>query len=311
MPRVTGSFVALITPMNDDHSLDFGGFRALREFHRQHGTSALLYMGSSGEVSMLTPDERRRVVEETVVDKQPDLPQWYGCTGPTTEATIDHVRHAGASGADGAIIAAPPYLCTSREDITRYVLDVAEASPIPIGIYNNPPRVATDLHASDLLDLARHPNVQLLKESTPRVGQVAEVLRGRPDTLSVMCCCSPDLGLVVPTMALGGDGTANMTGNLLPGEMAAISRPWDGDGQADRFRATYLRVLPMLQFVYSRVNPIPVKTFLRAVGMPAGPLRRPLQPLPPGELARGLAVAADLGLDTAYGYDLGRAPAAV
>lgn len=311
MPRITGSFVALITPMNDDYEIDFGGLRALREFHHAHGTSALLYMGSSGEVSMLTPDERRRLVEMTTVDKRPDMPQWYGCTGPTTEATIDYVCHAGAAGADGAIIAAPPYISTSREDITRFVLDVAEASPIPIGIYNNPPRVSTDLHAEDLLRLAAHPNVQILKESTSRVGQVAEVLRDRPDTLSVMCCCSPALGLVVPTMALGGDGTANMTGNLLPGEMATLSTPWRTDGEAVAFRATYLRILPMMQFVYSRVNPIPVKTFMQAVGMPAGPLRRPLQPLPADELARGLGVARALGLDEAYGYDLGRAPASV
>lgn len=308
MPRITGSFVALITPMNDDLQIDFGGFRALRDFHRRHGTSALLYMGSSGEVSMLTPEERRRVVEETVVDKSPDMPQWYGCTGATTEATIDHVRHAGAAGADGAIIAAPPYISTGREDITRFVLDVAEASAIPIGIYNNPPRVSTDLHAEDLLTLAAHPNVQILKESTSRVGQVAEVLRDRPDTLSVMCCCSPALGLVVPTMALGGDGTANMTGNLLPREMAVVSTPWGSDGEAAAFRETYLRILPMMQFVYSRVNPIPVKSFMQAVGMPAGPLRRPLQPLPAAELARGLAVARSLGLDQVYDYDLERAP---
>lgn len=311
MARITGSFVALITPMNEDGSIDFGGFRELRAFHRRHGTSALLYMGSSGEVSMLDPAERRRIVEETAADKQPDLPQWYGCTGPTTDATIAHVQHAAAVGADGAIIAAPPYVCTGRDDIVRFVLDVAEASTIPIGIYNNPPRVSTDLHADDLLRLAEHPNVQILKESTPRVGQVAEVLRGRPDHLSVMCCCSPGLGLVVPTMALGGDGTANMSGNLIPGEMATISQPWQGDGEALTFRETYLRVLPLMQFVYSRVNPIPVKTFMAAVGMPAGPLRRPLQPLPADELARGLAVARDLGLDATYGYDLARSPAVV
>lgn len=311
MARITGSFVALITPMNEDRSIDLGGFRALRDFHRRHGTSALLYMGSSGEVSMLTTEERRRIVEATVDGKQPDMPQWYGCTGPTTEATIDHVRHAAAAGADGAVIAAPPYVCTSREDITRYVLDVAEASTIPIGVYNNPPRVGTDLHTEDLLRLAAHPNVQVLKESTSRVGQVAEVLRGRPEDLSVMCCCSPGLGLVVPTMSLGGDGTANMSGNLVPAEMATISRPWSGDGEAAAFRETYLRILPLMQFVYSRVNPIPVKSFMAAVGLPAGPLRQPLQPLPADELARGLSVAAELGLEEAYGYDLSRTAAAV
>jgi 4-hydroxy-tetrahydrodipicolinate synthase len=302
---ITGSFVAVVTPMNEDGTIDYLGFRDLLDFHRRHGTSAVLIMGSSGEVSMLAPEERRRIVEETAADKRPELPQWYGCTGPTTEATIDYVRHAAAAGADGAIIAAPPYICASRQAITQFFLEVADASPIPIGIYNNPPRVKTDLHTEDLLRIAAHPNVAVHKESTGRVGQVAEMLRARPDGLSIMCCCSPDLGLVVPTMALGGHGTANMTGNILPREMAALSRPWvDDDGQAGVFRETYLRILPMMQFVYSQVNPVPVKSFMRAVGLPAGPLRRPLQPLSPEELSRGLRTARELELDRTYGYAL-------
>jgi 4-hydroxy-tetrahydrodipicolinate synthase len=310
MALVTGSFVALITPMNRDYSVDFEGFDALLDFQKTNGTAAVLIMGSSGEVSMLAPDERHAIVRETMKRRRPGMPQWYGCTGPTTEATIAYVRQAAAEGADGAVVAAPSYICAPNEDIVRFFLDVADAAPIPIGIYNNPPRVKTDLGVEDLLRLAEHPRIAVLKESTARVGQVGQVCAARPD-VAIMCCCSPNLGLVVPTMSLGGHGTANMTGNVIPAEMAVISTPWGEDGaQALAFRAEYLRSLPMLHYVYSAINPVPVKSLMRAVGLPAGPLRRPLSGLEGAALARGLEIARALGLDRRYGYRLDPAVAA-
>ncbi len=300
---LTGSFVALITPMNDDYSIDFEGFRSLIDFQSEHGASALLIMGSSGEVSMLTEAERHSIVERTMAFRPKHVELWFGCTGATTEGSIAYVAQAASQGADGAILAAPAYITASRAEILQFFLDVADASEIPIGIYNNPPRVRTDLHSEDLIRLAAHPNVKVLKESTERVGQVAQMARA--DTgISLMCCCNPNLGLVVPTMALGGHGLANMTGNILPAEMALLSRPWTSSTSADEFRKLYLENLPMLEYVYSRVNPVPVKSFLAAVGMPAGPMRKPLQFIDKERLQVGLRVAKQLGLDDKYGYDL-------
>lgn len=301
-PVVTGSFVALITPMNGDYSVDFEGFSTLLDFQREAGTSAVLIMGSSGEVTMLTPEERHEIVRRTMAARKSGMQHWYGCTGPTTEATIAYVRQAAAEGADGAVVAAPSYICAPEADILRFFLDVADASPIPIGIYNNPPRVKTDLGVEAMLELTAHPNVAVLKESTSRVGQVGRVCAAKAP-VAVMCCCSPNLGLVVPTMALGGHGTANMTGNIIPREMVEISTPWGDDGaQALRFREAYLANLPMLHFVYSAINPVPVKSLMRAVGLPAGPLRRPLSGLDREGLARGLQIVRELGLDARYGY---------
>lgn len=309
LSKPTGSFVALITPMNDDYAIDYPGFAALLDFQAENGTSAVLIMGSSGEVSMLAPEERHAIVRETMKHRREGMPQWYGCTGPTTEATIAYVQQAAAEGADGAVIAAPAYICAPNADIVRFFLDVADASPIPIGIYNNPPRVKTDLGVEDVLTLAQHPRITVLKESTSRVGQVGQVAAANPD-FSIMCCCSPNLGLVVPTMSLGGHGTANMTGNIIPAEMAVISTPWGEDGaQALAFRAEYLRCLPMLHFVYSAINPVPVKSLMRAVGLPAGPLRRPLSGLDPAAVGRGIEIVRRLGLDRRYGYRVN--PAAV
>lgn len=304
-PRIEGSFVALITPFNDDGSVDYGGFETLLDFQRSNGTSAVLIMGSTGEVSMLSSEERHNIVTRTLQHRSGEMKMFYGCTGQHTQGTIDYVKHAAAEGADGAIIAAPAYVCASTDAIVEYCLEVADASPIPLGFYNNPPRVSTDLGVEDILRLAEHPKMAVLKESTTRVAQIAQLCAAEPD-LSLMCCCSPNLGLVVPLMALGGHGTANMSGNILPREMATISTPWHNDGDARACREAWLQNLPMLHFLYSEVNPVPVKSLMAAFGLPAGPLRRPLRGLDGPSLEQGLAIARDLGLDQRYGFEVDR-----
>jgi len=299
--RIEGSFVALITPFNQDGSVDFGGFRTLLEFQESHGTSAVLIMGSTGEVSMLSQQERQRIIVETARMKTGRMKLFYGCTGNNTQATIDHLRFAQANGADGAILAAPSYICAPEADIEAYFLEAADATDLPLGLYNNPPRVKSDLHWDHLLRIFRHPNYVVHKESTTRVGQVAQVIAGRPD-VSVMCCDSPNLGLVVPTMSLGGHGTANMSGNVAPAEMALLSRPWSRPEVSISFRETYLRLLPLLHFAYSAINPVAVKSLMKAVGLPAGELRKPLTGLQGEALAKGLRAVRELGLDKKYGW---------
>ena len=164
--RIEGSFVASITPFNEDGSIDFGAFRTLIDFQARHGTAAMLFMGSTGEPSLLSPEEKKRIVVETVKLKPAGMHFFYGCTGNTTEQVIDNVRFAAASGADGAIIAAPPYICAPEEDIERFYLDVADATELPLGVYNNPPRIKTDLHWDQLLRIYKHPHYVILKEST-------------------------------------------------------------------------------------------------------------------------------------------------
>ena len=299
--KIEGSFVALITPFNKDGSVDFEGFRTLIKFHEDNGTSALLFMGSTGEVSMLSLQERQQVIVETAKMKTGKAKFFYGCTGNNTATTVDYLKFAHANGADGAILAAPAYICASEADIEAYFLEVADATDLPLGIYNNPPRVKSDLHWDQLLRIFKHPNYVVHKESTTRVGQVAQVLAGRPD-VSVMCCDSPNLGLVVPTMSLGGHGTANMSGNIAPAEMAVMSRPWNNADQSVSFRASYLHMLPMLHFSYSAINPVAIKSLMRAVGLPAGDLRKPLRELDPDALKKGLRAVRDLGLDKKYGW---------
>lgn len=303
--QLEGSFVATLTPFNRDGSVDIEGFRWWIDFHHEHGTSALLIMGSTGEASLLSWEERLRIITETAAFKKRGMPLYYGCTGSTLESTISLVEHAAAAGADGAILAVPSYACPTEEGAVRYLLAVAESSEIPLGIYNNPPRVKTDLSADAIVRLAAHPNIVILKESTARVAQVAQLAaaraRGEVD-IALMCCDSPNLGLVTPLMALGGQGTANMTGNVAPAELAALSRPWREPGDAEAFRAEYLRLLPLFFFTYSEVNPVPLKSLAQALGLPAGDLRPPYYPLQGEALAAGLRLVQELGLVERYGF---------
>src|SRR5262249_59441214 len=104
---LTGSFVALITPFNQDGSVDFGAFRALLKFQEDHGTSAVLVMGSTGEASMLTPEERKAIIVETAKLKTERMPIFFGCTGGSNAATIANVRFSKDKRADGAILTSP------------------------------------------------------------------------------------------------------------------------------------------------------------------------------------------------------------
>lgn len=299
--KITGSFVALITPFDKSGAVDIGAFRELLAFHQANGTSAVLIMGSTGEVSMLSADEKKKIIVETAKMKSSDMPIFYGCTGNNTDVTIDNVKFARDNGADGAILAAPAYICAPEADIERYFLEIADATDLPLGLYNNPPRVKSDLHWDHLLRIFKHPNYVIHKESTARVGQVAQVLAARPD-VSVMCCDSPNLGLVVPTMSLGGHGTANMSGNIAPAEVAVMSRPWTSYVEAEGFRDNYLTLLPLLHYNYSAINPVAVKSLMKAVGLPAGELRRPLTGLEGEALAKGVRIVQELGLDKKYGW---------
>ncbi len=299
--KVTGSFVALITPFNKDGSIDWAGFETLLDFQEKHGTSAVLIMGSTGEASMLTAEERKQIVSKTAKMKKGTMKHFYGCTSNNTESTIENLKYAKEEGADGAILAAPSYICASENDLEYFFLDAADSVDLPMGIYNNPPRVKSDLGHDVLLRLFEHPNYVIHKESTGRVGQVAKMLKAKPDA-SIMCCDSPNLGLVVPTMSLGGHGTANMSGNIIPAEMTQISEPWLDPEDATKFKDTYLKYLDVLHFNYSAINPVAVKSIMGALGLPAGPFRKPLRPMDPALVEGGVAIMKDLGLVDKYGY---------
>jgi len=298
---IKGSFVALITPFNNDGKVDFDGFRTLIDFQAANGTSAVLIMGSTGEVSTLSTEERQKIISKTMKYRKDEMLQLYGCTSNTTQGTIEMVKYASIEGADGAIITIPSYMVPPVDAAVDYFIEVADASPIPIGIYNNPIRVGTDLPAEAIIKLADHPNIIIDKEAMGRPSQISKILAAEKD-ISLMCCDSPNLSLIMPVMALGGHGTANVTGNVAPQEMAIISKPWENFEDVLNCRKIYLKILPLLFFNYSRINPVPVKSLMKALGFPAGDLRKPNLSMDNESLGVAIKIVKDLGLDQKYQF---------
>ena len=302
-----GVIPAALMPFNEDLSIDETSLRRhMRDLAAVRGISALCVNGVSQEVPGLTLDEQRRALDLMADEVGDRIPLMHGvyAHGPLDAAQI--ARQAEAGGASCLLVFPPAVFARGAAMLPQMTLGhykaIADATDLPLGIYNNPPRVKSDLHWDQLLRIFKHPNYVVHKESTTRVGQVAQVLYGAPD-VSVMCCDSPNLGLVVPTMSLGGHGTANMTGNIAPAELTEISQPWTSPEVSFSFRESYLRNLQLLHYSYSAINPVAIKSLMKAVGLPAGELRKPLRALEGEPLLKGLRAVKALGLDKKYGWN--------
>lgn len=299
MLHPTGSWVALVTPFTERGEVDFAGFERLIDFQVEHGTSGLLIMGSTGEPTLLTPEERREILDRVCAYAKGKIPVFAGTTCGSTRETIELSRYAEQAGADGLLLLVPAYATPPQDGVYLHFRAVAEAVNIPVAIYNNPSRVGVNIDPATIIKLAEIPNIVADKEAMGNISQLVEVLRGTNGRLHLLCCDYPGYGLILPTMALGGHGTANIAGNIIPREMAEMSRPWQSWDDVRRTRELYFKYVPLLSALYSRPNPIAVKAALRLMGLPGGPVRHPLVDMRQlrqlDRLLEGLGVKAKYG----------------
>jgi 4-hydroxy-tetrahydrodipicolinate synthase len=300
MIQMTGSWVALITPFTADEKVDVSGFQRLIDFHVAHSTDGLLLCGSTGEPSLLTTEEKRTIFEQVLPYARGRIPVFVGTTCGSTIETVELSRYAQQAGTDGLLLVVPPYSRPPQEAIYQHFRTVAEAVDLPIAIYNNPSRVGVNIDAETVIRLAEIPNIVADKEAIPNVGQLAAIKRATGDRLNLLCCDFPGYGLILPTLALGGQGTANVTGNIIPEEMAAMSLPWQSFEDVQRSRQLYFRYLPLLTMMYSLSSPVPVKTAVGLLGLPAGRVRRPLPDMAPDKVRQLQALLDELGVTEKY-----------
>lgn len=276
MMRPEGSWVAIPTPFTQDDEVDFPGFEKLVDFQAEHGTSGLLLMGSTGESAALTIEERREILDRVLAYAKDKIPVLAGTTCGNTKLTIELSQYAQQAGADGLLLVVPPYLKPTQDGVYEHLKSVAEAVDIPVAIYNNPGRVGVNIEPATVVALAELPNLVADKEAMPNISQLVQIRRGAGDKINLLCCDAPGFSLIVPTLALGGHGTANISGNVIPEAMAAMSRPWLSWEDAQRTRELVFEYYPLMAALYSLPNPIVVKAALRLLGLPSGHVRRPL-----------------------------------
>ncbi len=278
--RPEGSWVALVTPFDAGGKLDLDCFCRLVDFQVANGTNGLLFMGSTGESPSLTTAERRDIISDMTAYCHGKISAFHGVTCATTEATVDLARHAEAEGADGVMMVVPPYIAPPQRAIFDYFNTVCQSIKIAVALYNNPARVVVNINPETIIKLAREcPNLVADKEAVPNVGQLASVMDGTGGKLRLLCCDAPGYAITLPTLAMGGHGTANVSGNAIPREMADLSRPWKNWEDVTRSREMYFENLPVMEAAYSHTNPIAIKAMVKLLGFPVGDPRPPLPAL--------------------------------
>lgn len=303
MYKPTGSWVAIPTPYNESGSIDWEGFKVLIDFHAAHGTSALLVMGSAGEVTLLDMEERKEIVRRLSKYGKGRIPIFFGATCPTTEDTVKFSQFAESEGADGLVYTAPPYLLTPQDALAEHLLTCMKSVSIPVAIYNNPSRVGIWILPETIERLVKEcPNFVADKEAMPSVQQLVEVKKRVGDKIHILCCDYPKYSIILPTLAIGGHGAANIGGNIIPEEMAIIARPWDSIEKVEESRRLYFKYYPLLEALYWLSNPIVVKAALKILGLPAGRPRRPYPELEGEKLSKLKSIMEELEIIEKYRY---------
>lgn len=302
MKKPQGSWVAIPTPYKEDGSIDYEGFKTIIDFQAKHGTSQLLVMGSAGEVTLLTEEERKEIVRRVVKMAKGVIPVYFGAGFPSTEQTVAFSKFAEAEGADGLIFTVPPYLLAPQTSIYHHFLECMKSVSIPVGIYNNPSRVGINVEPETIEKLANEcPNFIVMKEAMGSVKQLIKTKRNLGDRLNILCCDYPGYSIVIPTLGMGGNGLANIGGNIIPEEMAKMARPWTSIEIMNECRELYFKYYPLLEALYWFSNPIVIKAAYKILGLPCGTLRKPYPELKGEKVEQLRKLMDELGVIEKYG----------
>jgi 4-hydroxy-tetrahydrodipicolinate synthase len=270
-----GSLVAIVTPMLEDGSLDFGRLRQFIDFHVREGSNGLVVVGTTGESPTVDFDEHCKLIVETVKHAAGRVPVIAGTGANSTREAIELSEFAKKAGADLSLSVVPYYNKPTQEGLYRHFRAIAEAVDIPQILYNVPGRTVADMQNDTVLRLAQVPGIVGLKDATGNMERGAELLRRIPKNFAVY---SGDDGTALPLMMLGAHGVISVTANAAPRlmqEMCAAALAGDVAGA----RARNNKLLGLHRHLFVEANPIPVKWVLQQMGLIEGGIRLPLTPL--------------------------------
>jgi 4-hydroxy-tetrahydrodipicolinate synthase len=292
MKPITGSIVALITPMHEDGSVDYDTLRALMDWHIAEGTDCIGVVGTTGESPTVSVDEHFEIIRVAVEHCAGRVPVMAGTGGNSTREAIELSRYAQQVGADCALSVVPYYNKPSQEGIYQHFKAIAEAVDIPTVLYNVPGRTVADMLPETTLRLAQLPGVVAVKEATGNIERAAWLIKHAPAGFSIY---SGDDSTAVALMLLGGHGNVSVTANVAPRLMhelcvAAMA------GQVREATAIHMRLLGLHKNLFCEPSPAPTKWALAQLGRCHNVLRLPLLPLTGAGEATVSAALRDAGL---------------
>jgi 4-hydroxy-tetrahydrodipicolinate synthase len=272
---LTGSIVAIVTPMLDDGRLDFERFKALIDFHIEQGTDGIVVVGTTGESPTVDFDEHKELIRLAVAHARGRIPIIAGTGGNSTVEAVELTQSAKNAGADACLSVVPYYNKPTQEGLYRHFRTIAEAVDIPQIVYNVPGRTVADLANDTTLRLAQIPNIIGIKDATANIERGSDLLRRAPKDFVVY---SGDDATGLALILLGGKGIISVTANVAPRlmhEMCAAALA----GDLKKSREANFRLLGLHTKLFVEANPIPVKWAVAQMGLIGMGIRLPLTPL--------------------------------
>lgn len=288
----TGVGTALVTPFTRDGALDEAAVRRLARRQVDAGVHFLSPCGTTGEAPTLSADEKVRVVELVVEEVAGKVPVLAGAGGYDTREVVHLVRRMERAGANGILSVTPYYNKPTPEGMYQHYQAVADATPLPIVLYNVPGRTGVNVDVSTLIRIAELRNIVAVKEASGNIGQMVEICANLPDNFIVL---SGDDSLTLPLMSVGGHGVISVASNEVPAEMAQLVELAE-QGDFASARRLHRWLYPLMQVNFVEANPGPVKAAMAAMGLLEENFRLPMVPPRQGSRDRILSVLSDLKL---------------
>ena len=273
--NLEGSIVALVTPFCADGSIDFAALERLVDFHLQNNTDAILVLGTTGESATMTDEEDNAVVAAVVKQVAGRIPVIAGSGSNSTATMLDKSLSYQRLGADGLLTITPYYNKSNEEGIYQHFKTVADAVDIPCILYNIPGRCGCGIGKHNVERLAAHPTVMGIKEASGNVAFAASIAHLLSDDFRMY---SGEDALTVPLMSLGASGTISVWADVQPALVHEMCHAYL-DGNVERAREIQIAGQPLIQALFSEVNPIPVKEALSQMGLLDLHYRMPLMPM--------------------------------
>ncbi|WP_153108941.1 4-hydroxy-tetrahydrodipicolinate synthase [Propionivibrio limicola] len=292
MKTISGSVVAIVTPMHEDGSLDLPSLRKLVDFHVQEGTDSIVVVGTTGESPTVDVEEHQELIRVVVEQAAGRIPVIAGTGANSTSEAIEMSEFARKVGADASLSVVPYYNKPTQEGLYQHFKAIAEAVDIPVILYNVPGRTVADLSNDTALRLAQIPNVIGIKDATGNMDRGCELIARAPEGFSVF---SGDDASACHLLLMGAKANISVVANVVPRMMhemcvAAMA------GDVARTRELHFRMLALHRQLFCEANPIPVKWACQQLGMIEGGIRLPLTPLSPECHERVRAAMRQAGL---------------
>ncbi|MBR0177478.1 MAG: 4-hydroxy-tetrahydrodipicolinate synthase [Bacteroidales bacterium] len=267
-----GTGVALVTPFKNNYSVDTDALVRIVNHIIENGADFLVALGTTSEAPTLSTEEKALVIRTIQDANASRLPIMLGMGGNNTQAVIEAIKAQDFSGIDGILSVVPYYNKPNQRGMKPHFEAIADASPVPVVVYNVPGRVGVNLQATTCVELAQHPNIVAVKEASGNLQQIMEILRDKPADFDVL---SGDDGITQPLLALGATGVISVAANAYTNHFSRMMKAQKEDRSDEALRLHYA-MLRMNQLIFADGNPAGIKCLMSHIGLCENVLRLPL-----------------------------------